>query len=153
MVEGGQITDYPLYPWRGASLDVARHFFPVSDVERYLDETALYKIDMLHFHLSDDQGWRIAISAYPTLTGVGGSTQVGGGTGGYYTQAQYEQIVAYAASRYITVVPEIDMPGHVDAALASVPQLDCNSQPPPSTLGSTRESAGCAWGPRRPTSL
>jgi hexosaminidase len=134
-VEGGQITDYPLYPWRGASLDVARHFFPVSDVERYLDETALYKIDMLHFHLSDDQGWRIAISAYPTLTGVGGSTQVGGGTGGYYTQAQYQQIVAYAASRYINVVPEIDMPGHTNAALASVPQLDCSGQVPPVYTG------------------
>ena len=135
VVEGGQITDYPLYAWRGASLDVARHFFPVADVERYIDEIALYKINILHLHLSDDQGWRIAISAYPTLTSVGGSTEVGGGPGGHYTQAQYEQIVAYAASRYITVVPEIDMPGHVDAVLASVPQVDCNGQSPPLYTG------------------
>lgn len=134
-VEGGQITDYPLYPWRGASLDVARHFFPVSDVERYIDEVALYKIDVLHLHLSDDQGWRIAISAYPTLTSVGGSTAVGGGTGGYYTQAEYQQIVAYAAGRYITVVPEIDMPGHSNAALASLPQLDCGGKVPPVYTG------------------
>jgi len=129
-VEGGRIIDYPLYPWRGASLDVARHFFPVADVERYIDEIALYKIDILHLHLSDDQGWRLQIPGFPQLTEVGGSTEVGGAPGGYYTDAEYEQIVAYAESRYITVVPEIDMPGHANAALASLPQLNCDHQAP-----------------------
>jgi hexosaminidase len=111
-------------------LDVARHFFPVSVVERYIDELALYKVNRLHLHLSDDQGWRIAINSWPNLAIYGGSTQVGGGTGGYYTQDQYREIVAYAASRYITIVPEIDMPGHTNAALASYPELNCDGVAP-----------------------
>ncbi|HXZ99768.1 MAG TPA: beta-N-acetylhexosaminidase [Candidatus Binatia bacterium] len=135
VVSGGRIVDYPRYPYRGAMLDVARHFFGVADVERYIDELALYKINYLHLHLSDDQGWRIAISAWPQLTSVGGSTEVGGGPGGYYTQAQYQQIGAYAASRYITIVPEIDTPGHVDAALASYPELNCDGQARPLYTG------------------
>jgi hexosaminidase len=105
----------------------------VADVERYSKDIALYKINILHLHLSDDQGWRLQIPQYPQLTAIGGSTEVGGGAGGYYTDAQYEQIVAYAASRYVTVVPEFDMPGHIDAALASLPQLDepsCNGPVP-----------------------
>lgn len=130
VVSGGRIVDYPRYPWRGAMLDVARHFFPVADIERYIDELALYKINILHLHLSDDQGWRIAISGWPALTSVGGSTAVGGGPGGFYTEAQYEQIVAHAASRYITVVPEIDTPGHVNAALASYAELSCDGVAP-----------------------
>jgi len=130
VVSGGQILDYPRYPWRGAMLDVARHFFSVADVERYIDEIALYKINVLHLHLSDDQGWRIAISAWPQLATIGGSTEVGGGLGGYYTGEQYQEIVAYAASRYITVVPEIDTPGHVNAALASYPELNCDGIAP-----------------------
>ena len=108
---GGTIVDYPRFAYRGAMLDVARHFFTVAQVERYIDEIALYKINYLHLHLSDDQGWRIAINSWPNLAVYGGSTEVGGGAGGYYTQADYSAIVAYAASRYITVVPEIDMPG------------------------------------------
>jgi hexosaminidase len=135
VVEGGRIIDHPRYPWRGAMLDVARHFFDVADVERYIDELALYKINVLHLHLSDDQGWRIAISSWPRLASVGGSTEVGGGPGGYYTQAQYRQIVNYAASRYITVVPEIDMPGHVNAALASYAELSCDGVAPPLYTG------------------
>ncbi|MDX6516590.1 MAG: hexosaminidase [Gaiellaceae bacterium] len=122
------VVDYPRFTWRGAHLDVARHFFGVQDVERYIDLLALYKLNTLHLHLSDDQGWRIAIASWPRLATVGGSTQVGGGKGGYYTQAQYKAIVRYAGARFITVVPEIDSPGHVNAALASYAQLNCNGK-------------------------
>jgi len=127
---GGTIVDYPRFGYRGAMLDVARHFFTVTQVERYLNEIARYKINYLHLHLSDDQGWRIAINSWPNLAVYGGSTEVGGGPGGYYTQADYSAIVAYAASRYITVVPEIDMPGHTNAALASYASLNCNGVAP-----------------------
>ncbi|MEO6942614.1 MAG: beta-N-acetylhexosaminidase [Terrimesophilobacter sp.] len=120
------ITDYPRYTYRGAMLDVARHFFGVTDVKRYIDDIAMLKMNVLHLHLTDDQGWRIAINGWPRLTAVGGSRQVGGGAGGYYTQSQYREIVAYAASRYITIVPEIDMPGHTNAALASYAELNCS---------------------------
>jgi hexosaminidase len=129
-VPGGTIVDSPRFGYRGAMLDVARHFFTVAQVERYIDEIARYKINYLHLHLSDDQGWRIAITSWPKLATVGGSTEVGGGTGGYYTQADYSAIVGYAASRYITVVPEIDMPGHTTAALASYAELNCNGVAP-----------------------
>ena len=129
-VPGGTIVDYPRFAYRGAMLDVARHFFGVGPVERYIDEIAHYKINYLHLHLSDDQGWRIAINGWPDLTTRGGSTEVGGGAGGYYTQADYSAIVAYAASRYITVIPEIDMPGHTNAALASYAHLNCKGQTP-----------------------
>jgi hexosaminidase len=124
----GTITDYPQYAWRGAMLDVARHFFTVEDVKRYIDLVSFYKINTLHLHLSDDQGWRIEIKSWPNLTTVGGSTQVGGGKGGYYTQNEYADIVAYAKSRYITIIPEIDLPGHINAALASYAEL--NAGPP-----------------------
>ena len=105
---GVHIRDRPRFAWRGAMLDVARHFRSVRDVKRFVDLVALYKLNRLHLHLSDDQGWRIAIASWPRLATHGGSTEVGGGPGGYYTQAQYEDIVRYAAARYITVVPEID---------------------------------------------
>ncbi|MDI5965329.1 beta-N-acetylhexosaminidase [Streptomyces sp. SL54] len=129
-VAGGTITDRPRYAYRGAMLDVARHFFGVGRVERYIDELALYKVDYLHLHLTDDQGWRIAIRSWPRLAAYGGTTEVGGGTGGYYTRAQYEQIVRYARSRFMTVVPEIDMPAHTNAALASYASLDCDGVAP-----------------------
>ena len=137
IVPGGHILDYPRMTYRGAMLDVSRHFFTVDQVEKYIDQLALYKIDYLHLHLSDDQGWRIAINGWPNLTGVGSATAVGGGAGGYYTQEQYQQIVAYAAARYVTIVPEIDMPGHVTAALASYGELNCNGTAPPvsTTIG------------------
>ncbi len=125
-IAAGTIRDYPRFPWRGALLDVARHFFGVADVETYLDLLAYYKINTFHIHLTDDQGWRIAIHSWPNLAVHGGSTEVDGGPGGYYTQADFSSIVAYAKSRYITVVPEIDMPGHTNAALASYPELNCN---------------------------
>ncbi|MEN8121205.1 MAG: beta-N-acetylhexosaminidase [Bacteroidota bacterium] len=124
----GTIKDYPDYSYRGAMLDVCRHFFSVDDVKRYIDLLAYYKMNVLHLHLSDDQGWRIEIKSWPNLTTHGGSTQVGGGEGGFYTQEQYKEIVEYAQERYITIIPEIDMPGHTNAALASYPELNCNDK-------------------------
>jgi hexosaminidase len=129
------IRDTPRYPWRGAMLDVARHFFSVDDVKRYVDLIALHKMNRLHLHLADDQGWRIEIKKWPELTAKGGTTEVGGGPGGFYTQAQYADIVAYAAARFIMIVPEIDMPGHTNAALASYAELNCNGQAPPLFTG------------------
>ncbi|MGW3120225.1 beta-N-acetylhexosaminidase [Streptomyces sp. NPDC001107] len=135
LVAGGTIKDSPRYAYRGAMLDVSRHFFTVAQVKRYVDELALYKINKLHLHLSDDQGWRIAIDSWPRLATYGGSTEVGGGQGGYYTKADYQEIVRYAASRYLEVVPEIDMPGHTNAALASYAGLNCNGTAPPLYTG------------------
>ncbi|MED7948388.1 family 20 glycosylhydrolase [Streptomyces sp. BE20] len=125
-----EINDAPRYEYRGVMLDVARRFFPVDQVKRYIDEAAAYKINTLHLHLTDDQGWRIAIDALPSLTKVGASTQSGftGGTGWYYTKEDYKEIVSYASSRFMTVVPEIDGPGHTMAALASVPELNCDNK-------------------------
>jgi hexosaminidase len=121
------IVDAPRYEWRGAHLDVARHFRSVKDVLSYIDLLAMYKLNRLHLHLADDQGWRIEIPSWPKLTEIGGSTQVGGGPGGYYTQAQYTEIVNYARDRFITVIPEIDMPGHINAAQAAYPELNCDN--------------------------
>ena len=127
-VATGTITDIPTYTYRGAMLDVSRHFFSVDDVKRFIDLLAAFKLNALHLHLSDDQGWRIEIKSWPKLTTIGGSTQVGGGEGGFYTQEQYKDLVQYAAARYITIVPEIDMPGHTNAALASYPELNCDGK-------------------------
>lgn len=129
-IAAGTTRDLPRFPWRGAMLDVARHFFSVEDVKRYIDLLAAYKLNRLHLHLADDQGWRIEIKAWPRLAEHGGSTAVGGGPGGYYTQAQYAEIVRYAQARCIVVVPEIDMPGHTNAALASYPELNCDRTAP-----------------------
>jgi hexosaminidase len=126
VVPGARISDYPRYAYRGAMLDVARHFFPVATVERYIDELAMYKINVLHLHLSDDQGWRLAVEGWPALTTVGSRTAVGGGSGGFYTESDYTAIVNYAQAHFITVVPEIDMPGHVGAALSSYASLNCD---------------------------
>ncbi len=127
-IGAGAITDYPVYSYRGAMLDVARHFFGVEDVKRYIDFLAAWKMNVLHLHLSDDQGWRIEIKSWPNLTAFGGSTQVGGGKGGFYTQEQYSDIVRYAAEHFVTIVPEIDMPGHTNAALASYAELNCSGK-------------------------
>ncbi|HCY40104.1 MAG TPA: beta-N-acetylhexosaminidase [Prolixibacteraceae bacterium] len=124
----GTIRDYPVYGYRGSMLDVARHFFGVEDVKNYIDQLATYKMNVLHLHLSDDQGWRIEIKSWPNLTAHGGKTEVGGGEGGFYTQDQYADIVKYAQDRFITIVPEIDMPGHTNAALASYPELNENGK-------------------------
>jgi hexosaminidase len=134
-IAGVRIADHPRFAYRGAHLDVARHFFSVAEVERYLDDISQYKVDVLHLHLSDDQGWRIAIGAWPRLAGHGGSTEVGGGPGGFYTVRDYRRILRYAAARYITVIPEIDTPGHTNAALSSYARLNCDGQAPPLYTG------------------
>jgi hexosaminidase len=131
----GHVLDRPRFAWRGAMLDVARHFFRPDDVKRYIDLMALYKLNRLHLHLSDDQGWRIEIPGWPNLTSVGGSTQVGGGPGGFYTREEYADLVRYASDRFITIVPEIDVPGHTNAALASYPALNCDGVAPPLFTG------------------
>ncbi len=129
-VAGGTITDRPRFAYRGTMLDVARHFFDVDVVKRHIDRIVQYKINHLHLHLADDQGWRIEIKSWPELTRIGGKTQVGGGEGGFYTQQEYREIVAYAASRGVVIVPEIDMPGHTNAALASYSELNCSGKAP-----------------------
>jgi hexosaminidase len=149
IMPSAHVVDTPRYEWRGSMLDVARHFLPAPDVKRFIDLLALYKINRLHLHLADDQGFRIEIKSWPNLTAIGGRTEIGGGPGGFYTQAEYADIVAYARSRYITVVPEIDMPGHSNAALVAYPDLRCNRTAPepftivggpPNTLCTTRDS-------------
>ncbi len=120
----GTIRDYPVYSYRGAMRDVARHFFGPDDIKTFIDQMAAFKMNALHLHLSDDQGWRIEIKSWPNLALHGGSTEVGGGEGGYYTQEQYSDIVKYAQDRYIIIIPEIDMPGHTNAALSSYPELN-----------------------------
>jgi hexosaminidase len=129
-IPAARIEDRPRFPWRGAMLDVARHFFGPADIRRYIDLLALHKMNRLHLHLSDDQGWRIEIKKWPNLARHGGSTAVGGGPGGFYTQEEYAALVAYARERFITIVPEIDMPSHINAALASVPELNCDGVAP-----------------------
>jgi hexosaminidase len=125
-VPGGRIADQPRYAYRGAMLDVARHFLPTQDVKKYIDAAARYKINHLHLHLVDDQGWRLEIDGWPALTEIGGSTGTGGMLGGHYTQDEYREIVAYAQERGVTVVPEIEGPAHMQAALASYAKLNCD---------------------------
>jgi len=134
------VDDNPRFSYRGMHLDVSRHFFGVDFVKQYIDMLALHHINVFHFHITDDQGWRVEIKKYPKLTEVGAwrrRTVVGRNTGlyeyktygGYYTQEQVRDIVEYARERYITVIPEIDMPGHMEAALASYPELGCTKGP------------------------
>jgi hexosaminidase len=137
------IEDAPRFRYRGLHLDVGRHFFPVGFVKRYIDLMARYKLNTFHWHLTEDQGWRLEIKRYPKLTEVGSirkQTIVGhrrtqpwrfDGTphGGFYTQDQVREVVAYARSRHVTVVPEIEMPGHATAALAAYPELACTPGP------------------------
>ena len=127
-VPAGTISDTPRFAWRGIMLDVSRHFFSVRDVTSFIDLLAYYKINHLHLHLSDDQGWRIQIKSWPNLALYGGSLEVDGSPGGYFSQADYSYIIRYAQSRYITIVPELDMPGHINAALAAYPELNCNGK-------------------------
>ncbi|MFJ6951015.1 beta-N-acetylhexosaminidase [Micromonospora aurantiaca (nom. illeg.)] len=134
-VPGGTIVDRPRFPYRGAMLDVARHFFAVEDVLRVIDHLARYKLNHLHLHLTDDQGWRIAVDSWPRLAEVGGATAVGGGPGGWYARDDYRRIVAYAARRHVTVVPEIDLPGHTNAALVAYPELAPGKIAPPPYTG------------------
>ncbi|MQA09279.1 MAG: family 20 glycosylhydrolase [Pseudonocardiaceae bacterium] len=132
-VPGGRILDYPRFGYRGAMLDLARHFHTVPEIKRYIDDLARYKINHLHLHLADDQGWRIQIDSWPKLTAVGGGqgTGVDGAGGGYLTKADYAELNEYAAARQLTIVPEIDMPGHTNAALSSYAELNCDGVAPP----------------------
>jgi len=126
-----QITDQPRFVWRGMLLDCCRHFMTKDFVKRYLDLLAYYKMNRLHWHLTEDQGWRIEIRKYPDLIETSAWRQEADGTiyGGYYTQADVREVVQYAAERYITVIPEIELPGHATAALAAFPQLSCTGGP------------------------
>lgn len=131
------IEDAPKYAWRGLMLDVARHFFGVEDVLRLIDLAALYKLNVFHIHLTDDQGWRIEVPGWPKLTTIGAETQVGGGAGGFFTAADYRRIVDHAARHSITVIPEVDVPGHVNAALRAYPELWGKDAPEPFTTWSS----------------
>ncbi len=125
-----RITDYPRYPWRGMLLDCCRHFMTKAFVKRYIDLLAYHKMNVLHWHLTEDQGWRIEIKKYPKLTQVGAWRGEGADKyGGYYTQDDVREIVEYARRRFVTIVPEIEMPGHCTAALASYPELSCTGGP------------------------
>lgn len=134
------IRDRPSYTWRGMHLDVCRHFFPASFIKKYIDILAMYKLNTFHWHLTEDQGWRIEIKKYPKLTSVGAwrnGTMVGKYSdqkydtihyGGFYTQEEIKEIVKYASDRHITIVPEIEMPGHSLAAIAAYPWLSCSGK-------------------------
>jgi hexosaminidase len=139
-VPQGTVKDAPEYSYRGSMLDVARHFISVEDVKFYIDQMAQLKLNYLHLHLTDDQGWRIEIKSWPKLTEIGGSTEVGGGDGGFYTQEEYKDIVAYAAARFITIVPEVDMPGHTNSALASYAELNPGVNLPNGKLDSVNKA-------------
>lgn len=144
-IDGCQIEDYPRFVWRGLMLDVSRHFFPVDDVKAYIDKMSEYKFNVLHWHLTDDQGWRIEINSLPRLTEIGAWRVERHGRfgdqrpypkpgeeptyGGFYSHDDIREIVEYAAQRNITIVPEIDMPGHSMAALAAYPELSVNKEP------------------------
>ncbi len=125
-----KIVDYPRFAWRGFHVDPCRHFLSVEEVKKEIDILSQYKINTMHWHLTDDQGWRIEIKKYPRLTEVGAwRGEFEGGThGGYYTQEQIREVVAYAAERFITIVPEIEMPGHAMAAIRSYPELSCTME-------------------------
>lgn len=118
-----EIVDAPRFPRRGVMLDVARHFFDVTEVKRFIDETSALKFNHLHLHLSDDQGWRIHIDAWPKLTELASASAADGDRGGFYTKDDYREIVAYAAARHMIVIPEIDLPGHTHAIGVAYPEL------------------------------
>jgi hexosaminidase len=139
------IEDYPRFAYRGMHLDVSRHFFSVAEVKRYIDVMAAYKLNNFHWHLTDDNGWRVEIKRYPRLTQVGGfraQTTIGHyfdrnpqwydatRYGGFYTQDEIRDVVRYAAARHVNIVPEIEMPGHATAAIAAYPELGCEPDKP-----------------------
>ena len=129
------VADTPRFGWRGLSLDVARHFFDVAAVKTVIDVMASLKLNVLHLHLTDDQGWRLDLPSRPELAARSGGTAVDGDPGGYYTAEHYQEIVAYGAARCITVVPEIDVPGHVNAALHACGELTPSGEPAPAYTG------------------
>ncbi|RJV11989.1 beta-N-acetylhexosaminidase [Bacteroides sp. AF27-10BH] len=140
LLPAGTIQDEPRFSYRGMHLDVGRHFFPIEFVKKYIDLLALHNMNTFHWHLTEDQGWRIEIKKYPKLTEIGAwrdRTVIGRNTdeydntryGGFYTQEQAKEIVEYAQERYITVIPEVDLPGHMLAALAAYPEMGCTGGP------------------------
>ena len=145
------IHDFPRYAYRGMHLDVSRHFIPIATIKTMLDEMALFKLNNFHWHLTDDQGWRIEIKKYPLLTSKGAwragtikGRYPGTGTdssthGGYYTQAEIKELIQYAGDRFITIIPEIELPGHASAAIAAYPQLSCFPEE------ATMHLSECAW--------
>ncbi len=150
-IQKGIINDSPKFNWRGLHLDVSRHFYSVEEVKHFIDLMALYKFNKFHWHLTDDQGWRIEIKQFAKLTEIGAwrdSTLIGHyndvprvyekrQTGGFYTQEQIKEVVEYASKRFISVIPEIEMPGHSRAALAAYPEYSCTGkqQPVPGLWG------------------
>jgi hexosaminidase len=126
LIPTGVVRDHPRFEWRGVMLDVARHFFGPEDVKKYIDLAAYYKLNRFHIHLSDDQGWRIEIKSRPNLVEVGSKMSIDFTKTGYFTQEDYAGLVKYADDRYITLIPEIDMPAHTNAALLSYPELNCS---------------------------
>jgi hexosaminidase len=158
-IPAAAIADEPQYKWRGMHLDCSRHFFSKDEIKKYLDLLALYKFNIFHWHLTDDQGWRIEIKRYPLLTKISsmrketvvgrvkdtGNVFDGKPYGGYYTQDDIKEIVVYAAQRHITIVPEIEMPGHSVAALAAYPQYSCTGGPfEPMTVWGVSKEVYCA---------
>ena len=144
-IDGAEISDRPRFEHRGTMLDVARHFFGVDDVFHYIELISLYKVNVLHLHLTDDQGWRVSVPEWPRLTDVGGAGDIDGGPGGFFTPDDYARIVAYAAEHFIEVIPEIDGPGHASAALIAYPELSCDGvAPPPFHHGGISEVSLCA---------
>lgn len=143
VVPAVEVADAPRFPYRGMHLDVGRHFFDVDFVKKYIDTMARFKLNRFHWHLTEDQGWRIEVDAYPKLTEIGAwrsespvgdnlDPYVGDGVphGGFYTKDEVREVVAYAAERFVTVIPEIELPGHATAAIAAYPELGCTDEPP-----------------------
>lgn len=157
-----RIADKPRFSWRGMHLDVSRHFFDVQFIKRFIDYAAMHKMNVFHWHLIDDGGWRMQVRRYPLLTAVGGWRAGGPGQwsytdirmlfdtserpryGGFYTQAEIKEVVAYAKSRYVEVVPEIEMPGHTTPSIVVYPDLGCDGVAPPSEKGRTSTNVYCA---------
>jgi hexosaminidase len=139
------VEDAPRFGWRGYMVDVARHFFTIEDLERQVEVAALHKVNRLHVHLTDDQGWRLEIPAWPRLTEVGGASEVDGGEGGWYTTEDWASLVAFAAARHVVVVPEIDLPGHAGAALAAYPELGASGEAVELSTSAVQSDAALSW--------
>ncbi|SNT49008.1 N-acetyl-beta-hexosaminidase [Asanoa hainanensis] len=157
-VSGVRITDTPRYAYRGMMLDIARHFQPPAVVKRVIDQASAYKLNVLHLHVSDDQGFRIAINGRPELTTIGGQFSINNDPGGFWTQAEYVDVVNYAAARFMTVIPEVDSPGHTNAIVMSyagpeanpvLPDVNCTRNNPPqwNLTGAVGYSALCPESP------
>ncbi|MFK3985137.1 family 20 glycosylhydrolase [Micromonospora sp. NPDC050397] len=157
-VDGVRITDVPRYGYRGTMLDIARHFQTPATVKRLIDHASAYKLNVLHLHVSDDQGFRIAINGRPELTTIGAQFSINNDPGGYWTQAEYVDVVEYAAQRFMTVIPEVDSPGHTNAIVMSyagpqanpvLPDVNCTTRTPPvwNLTGAVGYSALCPESP------